>query len=125
MKDKTGFKIDVSGDKVRTVDNKRKELGYWDRETLKKFFERKLPKLLYVKADVRKKGSNEEFWFNEAWLLSGFDFSNFLKLIKKGTILVDIRIGQYPDGRPHDHGTGFRVFPDKLDLCFEHRKRIM
>ena len=38
---------------------------------------------------------------------------------------VDIRIGQYPDGRPHDHGTGFRVFPDKLELCFSHRKRIL
>jgi len=35
--------------------------------------------------------------------------------------LVDIRIGQYPDGRPHDHGTGFRVLPDKLDLCFSNR----
>ncbi|HRR95408.1 MAG TPA: MvaI/BcnI family restriction endonuclease [Candidatus Ratteibacteria bacterium] len=71
------------------------------------------------------KGSNEEFWFNEAWLLSGFNFDNFLNLLREGTILVDIRIGQYPDGRPHDHGTGFRVSPDKLDLCFLHRETIL
>ncbi|MFH0774003.1 MAG: MvaI/BcnI family restriction endonuclease [bacterium] len=80
--------------------------------------------MLYVKAEARGKGSNEEFWFNEAWLLSGFDFDNFICLLKDGVILVDIRIGQYPDGRSHDHGTGFRVFPDKLDLCFSHRERI-
>ncbi len=69
--------------------------------------------------------SNEEFWFNEAWLLSGFDFKGFVKLLKEGTILVDIRIGQYKDGRTHDHGTGFRVFPAKLDLCFSYRQRII
>ena len=97
----------------------------WDKETLKNSFKRKLPKLLYVKAEARGKSSNEEFLFNEAWLLSGFNFDNFIQLLKEGVILVDIRIGQYPDGRPHDHGTGFRVFPDKLDLCFSHREKIM
>ena len=80
---------------------------------------------MYVKADVKGSGSKEMFWFNEAWVLKGFDFENFLKLLKEGTILIDIRIGQYPDGRTHDHGTAFRVFPDRLELCFSHRKRIM
>ena len=72
-----------------------------------------------------KRSSKEEFWFNEAWLLSGFSFSNFLNMLKERVILVDIRIGQYPDGRSHDHGTGFRVFPDKLDLCFSYREKII
>lgn len=81
--------------------------------------------MLYVKAEARGKDSHEEFWFNEAWLLNGFDFNKFVYLLKEGIILIDIRIGQYPDGRTHDHGTGFRVFPDKLDLCFSHRDRIM
>lgn len=45
-------------------------VGYWDKKTLKKSFERKIPKLLYIKAESRGSGSDEEFWFNEAWLLS-------------------------------------------------------
>jgi hypothetical protein len=125
LKGKPGFKIDIQDDKIALVTIKNEIVGYWDRETLKNSFERKLPKLLYVKAESRGQGSNEEFWFNEAWLLSGFDFDNFIRLIRAGTILIDIRIGQYPDGRPHDHGTGFRVFPDKLDLCFSHRERVI
>ncbi len=125
IKGKTGFKISIEKDKVNLITTSGEILGYWDQETLKNSFERKLPKLLYVKAEARGKGSDEEFWFNEAWLLSGFDFNNFVKLLEDGVILVDIRIGQYPDGRPHDHGTGFRVFPDKLDLCFSHRERII
>lgn len=125
LKGKPGFKIDIQKDKINLININNEILGYWDKETLKKSFERKLPKLLYVKAEARGNGSEEEFWFNEAWLLSGFSFDNFLDLLREGTILVDIRIGQYPDGRPHDHGTGFRVFPDKLDLCFKNRERIM
>jgi len=125
LKGEPGFKIDIQEDRLNLIDIKCEILGYWDKETLKNSFERKLPKLLYVKAEARGKGLEEEFCFNEAWLLSGFSFDNFLKLLREGTILVDIRIGQYPDGRTHDHGTGFRVFPDKLDLCFSHREKIM
>lgn len=125
LKGKPGFKIDIQKDVINLIDIDGEILGYWNREMLRNSFERKLPKLLYVKAESRGKGSEEEFWFNEAWLLSGFDFDNFVRLLKEGVIFVDIRIGQYPDGRPHDHGTGFRVFPDKLDLCFSHRERII
>lgn len=125
LKGKIGFKIKVYNDRLELVTRGEKSFGYWDKEILKKSFERKLPRLMYVKADVKGKGSKEKFWFNEAWVLKGFDFENFLRLIKEGTIVIDIRIGQYPDGRPHDHGTGFRVFPDKLELCFSHRKRVI
>jgi len=125
LKGMHGFKIDIQKDRINLITAEKEVVGHWDKETLKNSFERKLPKLLYVKAEAMGKGSNEEFWFNEAWLLSGFGFDNFIQLLKEGTILVDIRIGQYPNGRPHDHGTGFRVFPDKLDLCFSHREKIM
>jgi hypothetical protein len=125
LKGKSGFKIVIEKDRVNLVTVASEVVGYWDKETLKRSFERKIPKLLYVKADSRGSGSDEEFWFNEAWLLSGFDFKNFVGLLHEGTILVDIRIGRYPDGRAHDHGTGFRVLPAKLDLCFEHREKIL
>lgn len=125
LKGKKGFKIGIRDNKIVILDDKQNILGYWDKETLKNSFERKLPKLMYVKAESRGKSSDEEFWFSEAWLLSGFSFDNFLRLLREGTIRVDIRIGQYPNGRPHDHGTGFRVLQDKLDLCFEHREKIM
>jgi len=143
LKGRIGFKIDIKQDQIELVSpvgrvfsllnfvsGKKEEeskeiLGYWTKETLKQRFEEKMPRLLYVKADCQGNGTDEEFWYNEAWLLSGFDFDNFLDQLQEGTILVDIRIGQYSDGRPHNHGTGFRVLPDKLDLCFEGRFQIM
>lgn len=125
LKGKSGFKIGIQKNRIEIIASTNEVVGYWDKEGLKNSFERKLPKLLYVKAETRGSGADEKFWFNEAWLLNGFNFENFIQLLKERTILIDIRIGQYPDGRPHDHGTGFRVFPGKLDLCFSHREKIM
>ena len=125
LKGNPGFKIDIYNDRLNLITSEREVVCYWDEEILRQSFETKLPKILYVKADSRGQGGNEEFWFNEAWLLSGFSFENFVSLLTQRVILVDIRIGQYPDGRPHDHGTGFRVLPSKLDLCFSHRERIL
>jgi len=130
LKGKTGLKVGIEEDRITILssqDQNKSDLiiPYWDKVTLKKSFEKKYPQLLYVKADSKGEGSNEEFYFNEAWLMRGFDFDNFLKLLKEKTLKVDIRIGQYPNGRPHDHGTGFRVMPDKLDLCFSHRNKVI
>lgn len=125
LKGKPCFKINIIENKIELITIKNEVTGYWDKDTLKKTFERKIPRLLYVKADSRGSGADEEFCFNEAWLLSGFNFDSFVYLLKEGTILVDIRIGQYPDGRVHDHGTAFRVLPSKLDLCFEYRKKVL
>jgi len=125
LKGRSGLKAEISDNKIKIINSSHEVLGYYDESSLKEAYEKKIPRLLYVKADSRGNGSNEEFWFNEAWLLKGFDFGNFLKLLKDGVILVDIRIGQYPDGRPHDHGTGFRIFPDKLDLVCKVRKRVL
>ena len=99
---------------------------YWNRHDLEKAFTKKYPQnLLYVKADHRGRGLDEEFHYNEAWLMSGFSFKRFIDLLMSRQILVDIRLGRHPDGRLHDHGTGFRVAPGNLDLCFERREQVL
>lgn len=127
LRGKCGFKIDIKDDRIELVTKKNKKicLGYWDYQTLKESFEKKLPKIMYVKAENKGDGSEEEFWYNEGWLLSGFSFEGFKELLKRAIILVDIRIGQHSDGRTHDHGTAFRVHPNRLELCFSYRERII
>jgi hypothetical protein len=99
---------------------------YWDMDDLKASFEKKYPdSLLYVKANSRTANGQEYLHYNEAHRLSGFSFENFTRRLEEGEIVVDVRIGQYPDGRPHDHGTGFRVKPDNLGLCFSRRERVL
>jgi len=120
-----GFIIKHDLTKINLVHNKQGVVAYWERNHLKEVFERKLPQLMYVLADYKGSGEFEEFYFNEAYLLKGFSFEDFSKLLEEGKIYIDIRIGQYPDGSTHDHGTAFRVKQDELDNCFSNKIRII
>ena len=72
----------------------------------------------------------EFFEYKKALLAKGISSERIISLLNEGKILVDIRIGTYPDGRIHNHGTGFRIkpiyqqelFEEIVDLVTEYRK---
>jgi hypothetical protein len=119
-----GLKLGVRENKLFIENNKGVE-AYWDNDTLKESFEKKYHKLIYVLADHKTEGGTERFWFNEALLLDGFSFERFSELVGEGKLKVDVRIGHYPDGRLHDHGTGFRILPRYLPECFDNIVKII
>lgn len=119
-----GLKLEIKGDRLYIGNSKGVE-AYYDNNTLRKCFEKKYHKLIYVLADHKKERGKEYFWFNEAYLLDGFSFERFSELVKEGKLKVDIRIGHYSNGRLHDHGTGFRILPKYLPQCFETIERII
>ena len=125
LKGEDGFKIEIdkTAKRINLVASNGEIVAYWDKDTVEQHF-KKAEKVLYVLADTKKNGKKEELFFNEALLLSGFSFDRFIELIKAGSIIIDIRIGQYTDGRPHDHGTGFRIKPNNLSECFSKRNKI-
>ena len=117
--------LKVTPNKINIMNLNKKVYGGWSYEALRSSFESKLGRVLLVKADSRFKDGREEFNYNEVWVLEGFSFNRFIKMIKKGIIKVEIRIGSYPNGSPHDHGTGFRILERNLQNCFLYRKRII
>lgn len=99
--------------------------AYWKVNELERNFLNKYPnKLVYVKADSRGSGANEEFYYHSAYVCDGFSYDGFLTLLRDGKIYVDLRIGQYPDGRTHDHGTGFRIRECDQDLLFNKHQIV-
>ncbi len=126
IKDKNGFKIDINKNSgnIDLVTANSEIVGSWDKTIIEKHFQ-KATKVLYVLAENKGSHEQELFWFNEAILLSEFSFERFIELIKSGKILIDIRIGQYPNGNPHDHGTGFRVKPTDLSNCYSKTIKII
>jgi len=127
--EKIGFMIVNKGNRIEILPSrppkKNSEMPnpYWNKEDFENSIKKKYKKsLLYVKADTKGKDSDERFHFNEAYLLEGFDFTKFAKNLKDGILKVDIRLGLYPDGRFHDHGTGVRIRPALLDECFSGKK---
>lgn len=113
-----GLQLYFVGERLHFKNNKG-IVAYYDRDALEKAFEKKYHSLIYVIADCRKEGKQEMFWYNEAYRLDGFGFATFTQLIKDGLLKADIRVGHYPDGRVHDHGTAFRILPIHFPKCFE------
>lgn len=120
---KVDYVIENSGDKIIIESENGYENAYWFVDELRDHFMSKYPyKLVYAKADSRGFGNNEEFFFREAYVCDGFSYDGLINLLQEGKIYVDLRIGQYPDGRTHDHGTGFRIRESDQDCLFtKHR----
>lgn len=88
----------------------------WDFKTLKTKLEKKLQNLAFVNASSRKIDGIEYFNFKECMLYSGgLTLERFIKALKDGLIMYDIRIGVYHNplkrnyGKSHDHGSAFRI----------------
>lgn len=81
----------------------------------------KLNNLFYVNAERRFKNGVEEFKFTYAVIYTNPSLERFLNILDDGRVQYDIRIGSYQSGdkygKPHDHGSGFRLREDYiLDL---------
>ncbi len=114
----------IVGNKL-IIGNDKDVDAYYENNILKETFEKKYNKLVYVLAENKKEKGEEFFWFNEAYHLDGFSFERFSTLVDEGLLKVDLRMGHYSNGRPHDHGTGFRIMPRYLPRCFEKIETIL
>ena len=119
-----GLKLSVGKDRVY-IENSKNIEAYYDFTVLEQALKKKYNNLIHVMADHKTMQNKEYFWYNEAYFYQDFKFETFLQLIREGKMKVDIRIGHYPNGNPHDHGTGLRIMPQYLSQCFDSVKRIL
>lgn len=127
----TGHKLKVTHkeDKIYFEDENGLTDIYWSIDKLKRQLENKLGTMfIYVKADHRGTGKNEEFNFESAYLIEGYNPDKTIELLKNGSIYIDLRIGQYHNGpnkgKTHDHGTGFRIKEKDQPLLFKKTTKI-
>lgn len=92
-------------------------------DKLREKLHKKLNSLFYVSADRRFNSGVEEFHFTNAIIYTKPSFERFLDILDDGEVQYDIRIGSYQSGKqygkPHDHGSGFRVRRDYILSLFE------
>ena len=85
-----------------------------------------MPALVLVLGDARLNSDlKEEFWFNEAYILSDPDTYVFLDLIRKGIIVVDLEMHVQKNGTVRNHGTWVRIENRFLNLCFGTQEKII
>lgn len=100
---------------------------YWNFADLRKGL-KKLNNLFFVTAEHKKEAGYSYYHYKKAIVFLDLNFYKFLDAISEGLIQFDIRIGVYNSGKqygkPHDHGSGFRIkkeyfenlYTTKLDL---------
>lgn len=121
-----GLYLKVEDEKLRLyyVDNTL--IAEWDIKNLVDTFQQKMPALVVVIADSRiNSEGREEFHFNEAYYLKNPDINNFIHLLKKDIIIVDIRMHLKKNGAVRNHGTAFRIDEKYLYLCFADKERLI
>jgi hypothetical protein len=89
-------------------------MPYWGYSDLEHTLGTKLKNAFFVEAQVKRIDGVEHFWFRQARMLAGFDFSKFLAIAETGKVKIDF------DARTgHNHGTKFRVTADALPDLYD------
>ena len=96
---------------------------WYDFNTLKEIIEKKCQHIAFISAESKKEDNKEYFKCDKAVLLKNLTFEKFIRAVKEGIIVYDIRIGVYRSGKnkgkTHDHGSGFRVMKNNLSKVFD------
>lgn len=121
------LKVSCTEERINIINENYEVVASWLIDNLKAVMDRKLSdQFVFVRASSRGTGVNEEFLYEDAYLLDGFNSQSIIDLINEGQIFVDLRIGQYHSGpnrgKTHDHGTGFRIFERSHYLIFNIRR---
>ncbi len=119
-----GFYIKVEQDSVKFCNRDGLCVAEWQLEYLIETLKKKLSNVLLVDAESRKSGGKEEFWYQEAYLLTDLNVDKFLELIKDGTIVIDLRM-HIENGRVRNHGTAFRLRRQYWGSCYNNTERLL
>lgn len=103
---------------------------YWTFEELQQCLNSKLRAIFVVTADSKTENGREAFHYTAATIYYNLKFDLFLDALEHGDIMFDIRIGAYKThgspqfGKPHDHGSGFRIKRAKLGKICEETLQV-
>ncbi len=95
---------------------------YWDFDVLE-YASSKMKSLFVVYANQKEIDDVYHYHYEKATIFLNFNFDKFIDCVENGKIMFDIRIGVHKSGsnygKPHDHGSGFRVKKENISDLYE------
>ncbi|MDR2251747.1 MAG: MvaI/BcnI family restriction endonuclease [Endomicrobium sp.] len=98
-------------------------VAVWQLQTLADRFIQKIPALLFVSTLTEERDGVEYFHYYRAQLMQGTSPELLLDQFRAENILVDLRLHD-KGTMARNHGTGFRIYEDKLPLLFNNIKDL-
>ena len=119
------LRLRVEQNVIWVISSKKNIDVYWDFEVLNDRFDKKIQKLIVVEAEAMLQDDEEKFYFSDAYLLEGFNFKSFCKLVGTDSVTVDFRMHLRSKGTVRNHATAFRVHKRRLMECYKTRKKLL
>lgn len=118
-----GLFLDVSDQEISVRHKDGDIIAVWELKTLAERFSKKIPALIFVSAFCEERNDIEYFHFYRAQLMKGTSPELLSHQFKSENIVVDLRLHDAIT-RARNHGTGFRVYEDKLPLLFRQIEEL-
>lgn len=99
-------------------------IALWQLEALAQRFREKIPALIFVCAHSEERDGWEYFHFYRAQLMKETNVELLENQFKEENVLVDLRLHDKGTSA-RNHGTGFRVYENKLPLLFRNIKDLL
>lgn len=122
-----GLRIEIDEVKnvIKLFANDNSLLAEWDIYVIVGVFSSKLSGVLFVLADRKIHKGKEEFFFNEAYLLTEPNVRDFLKAFKKSLVGIDLRLHLKESGAVRNRGTGFRMKEKYLIELYKNKRKLL
>ena len=99
-------------------------IARWSLEILEQRLQEKHAHSVFVGAESRGQGLEEEFWYKTVTWCQEPSAKRLLELTTGGDIIVELRMHLRPDGSARNHGTAFRIRKHKLRTLFHEQKTV-
>ncbi len=113
-----GWLLNYIQDKLY-AQNKRTDVFYWLQEELKNKLKIKHNRCMFVFAQKRGTGLNEEFYFKKALYARKASIKNFNNQLLEGNVSLDFVMHKKSNGTVRDHGFLFKIDKNNLPNLFE------
>jgi len=121
-----GLKLATTKNALQLRDSKNNIIASWASDALMQYFTQKLPSLILVIANTQQgQRGKEQFHYTNAYLLNKPSKRGLLHSIRKGHVVVDLRMHLKSNGQVRNRGTAFRVAEDNLLQCFTKRIELL
>jgi hypothetical protein len=119
--------INKTNNQVQLIHKPTEEvIAIWSVYTIVGKFLNKLERAIFVFAQTRKNEmGKEEFYFDEAYLLTEPSPDKFIEAFEKSLIAIDIRMHLKKNGSVRNHGTGIRIFEKDIPQLYGRRQELI
>ena len=98
-------------------------VAQWTFDVLGKRLLEKHSETVFVAAETRGKGSDEEFHYQTVTYCAKPSVAKLIDLIESGDVILELRMHVKPTGGVRNHGTAFRVRKNRLVDLYAIQKR--